>query len=133
MFLTVSHCFSLYFQQHCSHVPQQHPTPRSELRGAFPTKPWTDVLSKADLLEEEFDAADSLAQQPTPPTHDGAEGALGVFRGAPGTVEAMAGAVQVAAMLPDAVRVSSMRGDGLDELQACILDMCEAAKEEAAV
>lgn len=85
-------------------------------------------MSKADLLEEEFDAADSLAHIPAPPTQAGpVEGALGVFHGAPGTDAALAGAVQVAAMLPHAVRVSSMRGDGLDALQECILDMCEAA------
>lgn len=90
-------------------------------------------MSKADLLEEEFDAAASLVQQPAPPAQTGpVDGALGVFRGAPGTESALAGAVQVAAMLPEAVRVSSMRGDGLGQLQACILDMCEAAKAEHA-
>lgn len=34
---------------------------RQHLRERFPTKLWLDVLSKADLLEEEFDAADVLA------------------------------------------------------------------------
>lgn len=34
---------------------------RQHLRERFPTKLWLDVLSKADLLEEEFGAADVLA------------------------------------------------------------------------
>lgn len=33
---------------------------RRSLRERFPGKLWLDVLSKADLLEEEFDAADDL-------------------------------------------------------------------------
>ena len=33
---------------------------RADLRRRFAGKPWIDVFSKADLLEEEFDAADDL-------------------------------------------------------------------------
>ena len=33
---------------------------RGELRRRFAGKPWLDVFSKADLLEEEFDAAEDL-------------------------------------------------------------------------
>ncbi|GAB4823843.1 hypothetical protein N2152v2_010889 [Parachlorella kessleri] len=48
---------------------------RHDLRERFPDKPWIDVLSKADMLEEEFDAADELAaqqgQHPAQPQHAG--------------------------------------------------------------
>ncbi len=33
---------------------------RQQLRARFPDKLWLDVLSKADLLEEELDAADAM-------------------------------------------------------------------------
>lgn len=43
-------------------LPAHSPLPfcREELKRRFPTKPWVDVLSKADLLEEEFDEADTV-------------------------------------------------------------------------
>ncbi|KAK9816846.1 hypothetical protein WJX72_006009 [[Myrmecia] bisecta] len=38
---------------------------RAYLKARFPDKPWIDVLSKADMLEEEFDAANQLTAKRT--------------------------------------------------------------------
>ena len=47
--------------------PNPHASPvlarREELKARFPDKPWVDVLSKADLLEEELFEADELLRR----------------------------------------------------------------------
>ena len=94
------------------------PTPpldcgREELRARFPGKPWVDVLSKADLLEEEFDEADRLAGEQC-----GAADAAQAQRG-------VSTAVQFAGALPRALRVSSTSGAGVDELKVAMLAMLD--------
>ena len=44
----------------CTDVQYLDGTRRAGLRRRFAGKPWLDVFSKADLLEEEFDAANDL-------------------------------------------------------------------------
>ncbi len=43
----------------CADAVAWHPR-RADMRRRFAGKPWLDVFSKADLLEEEFDAAEDL-------------------------------------------------------------------------
>lgn len=103
---------------------------REELRQRFPGKPWVDVLSKADLLEEELDAADQLL---------GAAGAAGTHTQQQQQVQQqqqgqqpasqqqppVSDAVQFAAALPAALRVSSTSGEGVDALKLAMLQMLE--------
>ena len=96
---------------------------REELRQRFAGKPWVDVLSKADLLEEELDAADQLLAAA------GAAGAPGQQQQQQGQQPAsqqqppVCDAVQFAAALPAALRVSSMSGEGVDALKLAMLQM----------
>ena len=85
---------------------------RDELRQRFPGKPWVDVLSKADLLQEEFDAADGLLEAASQQQHERQQVAVG-------------DAVQFAAALPTALRVSSSSGEGVDALKLAMLQMLE--------
>lgn len=103
---------------------------REELRQRFPGKPWVDVLSKADLLEEELDAADQLL---------GAAGAAGTHTQQQQQVQQqqqgqqpasqqqppVSDALQFAAALPAALRVSSTSGEGVDALKLAMLQMLE--------
>ncbi len=106
------------------------PCCREELKQRFPGKPWVDVLSKADLLQAEFDAADRLAeaaraagqqqaqqqeqeQQPQPPSPPQQQ------------QPSVSNAVQFAAALPAALRVSSTSGEGVDALKVAMLQMLE--------
>jgi hypothetical protein len=89
-------------------------TPRSELKARFEGKPWLDVLSKADLLEEEFDEADErLAER----AEAGGEGAGPIVCDAISFVEA----------LPHAQRVSAVVGCGIDGLKEAMLRMLKDA------
>lgn len=80
---------------------------RSDLKKKFPTKPWLDVFSKADLLEEEFDEVDER-----------------VGRGE-GEVGEVTDAIQFASALPTALRISSLTGYGIEELKSSMLEMLE--------
>lgn len=77
---------------------------RQELKQRFPDKPWIDVLSKADLLEDVWQQTKQQQQQ--------SEGCIGQQS----TVEVQT-AVEFAAALPWAVRVSSVTEDGFGRLQ----------------
>lgn len=48
---------------------------RQHLRARFPGKLWLDILSKADLLEEEFDEADSFLAAASAAAEDGGHAA----------------------------------------------------------
>lgn len=50
--------FVMDLTEECGCSVQQQWSIRSELVQRFPHKLWIDVFSKADVLEEEFDAAD---------------------------------------------------------------------------
>ncbi|KAL4425825.1 hypothetical protein ABPG75_009841 [Micractinium tetrahymenae] len=117
---------------------------REELKQRFLSKPWVDVLSKADLLEEEFDEADRLLasndpiqqQRAQPPAEQGAapiSHVAGRLADATGcdTIAAhqsqrqVSSAVQFAAVLPHALRVSSTSGAGVEQLKLAMLAMLE--------
>jgi nucleolar GTP-binding protein len=101
---------------------------RDELRARFPGKPWLDVLSKADLLEEEFDEADALAA-----VAGGAAGAPAFGRGK-SAGGADADAVAFAAAAHGALRVSSLTGGGIEGLKDAMLAcLAEAAAAGALV
>lgn len=101
---------------------------RQELRQRFPAKPWVDVLSKADLLEEEFDEADrqmaagQVAQQGQQHVETTAAGGS-----LPPLLpqQEVGSAVRYAAALPSALRVSSTRGEGVDALKEAMMQMLE--------
>lgn len=81
---------------------------RRELRERFPGKLWLDVFSKADLLDVEFSEADDRIAEQNCSTEESS------------TVE---NAVQFATSLSKALRVSSMSGDGVDELKEAMITM----------
>jgi tRNA U34 5-carboxymethylaminomethyl modifying GTPase MnmE/TrmE len=97
---------------------------RAELRARFPSKPWLDVFSKSDLLEDAFAAADALI------AGGGGGGAVGgeaaVAGGEPAT------AAEFAARLPGALRVSSVTEDGILGLQEAVLRMLAAEQRRIA-
>lgn len=87
---------------------------RGELKGRFEGKPWVDVFSKADLLTDMFEQAAELATSSTSAWKNDMVGS----------------AVEYAAMLEgEAHKVSSLTGDGIDELKVA---MIEAIKPVAA-
>lgn len=94
---------------------------REELRQRFPGKPWVDVLSKADLLEEELDEADRLLAQQQQQAAAAGQGQAPQQQ-QPHTAPS---AVQFAAALPGALRVSSMSGAGVGALKGAMLRMLE--------
>ena len=60
--------FVIDLTEECGCSVQQQWQVRSELLQRFPHKLWIDVLSKADLLEEEFNFADEAgAESPSSP------------------------------------------------------------------
>ena len=114
--------------------PLRPPPARSYLRSRFPTKPWLDVFSKEDLLEEELDEADALiaaAQRAQHGEMSGeAAGSSGGLAPAPDTEPGPGGvatAVAFAAALPRALRVSSLTGAGVEGLKGAMLCMLDAA------
>lgn len=90
-----------------------------------------DVLSKADLLEEEFDEADRLRaeqrQQQQAAQQQGGEASQGSAAGAEQSMhtQQVSSAAQFAAALPGALRVSSTSGEGVEELKGAMLRMLE--------
>jgi nucleolar GTP-binding protein len=86
---------------------------REELRERFQGKPWLDVLSKADLLEEEFDEADNRNKIND---NTNAENNNNVV---------INDAIDFAAAVPAAQRVSSLTGNGIDKLKESMLNMLE--------
>ncbi len=88
---------------------------RKELRERFEGKPWLDVLSKADLLEEEFGEADdrNIAKNSSNTNNENVE--VGVVNDA----------IDFAAAVPLAQRVSSLTGHGIDTLKESMLFMLE--------
>lgn len=84
---------------------------RAELKQRFPDKPWVDVLSKADLLQEVWDGAAAARHEQQ---HQQQQQGLGPAGEDGGGVQ---GAVQFAAALQDAVRVSSVTEEGFGQLQ----------------
>ena len=81
-----------------------------------------DVLSKTDLLEEEFDEADRQRAQHA--QQDGAAPPPQLQRQQEQQLD-VGSAVQFAAALPGALRVSSTSGAGIDELKGAMLQMLE--------
>lgn len=101
---------------------------RRELRARFPAKPWIDVLSKADLLQEVWQEVEQQRQ------HSNSSSESAATAGAAAAVDVQ-DAVQFAAAITDAVRVSSVTEQGLGELQERLVEMLqsdEAVKEAAA-
>jgi nucleolar GTP-binding protein len=96
----------------CGSTPAQQWAVRQELVGAFGGRgrPWVDVLSKADLVAGDLAAADGRAAAGGPP---------------PSTVET---AADLAAALPGAVRVCTLTGSGVEELQAAIVGALEGGR-----
>lgn len=92
---------------------------RQELKQRFPGKPWVDVLSKADLLEDVWQAAAAAAGaaglQPQPDQQPDQQ--QQVQAGQEEAVAEVQDAVQFAAALPHAVRVSSVTEAGFRQLQ----------------
>lgn len=91
---------------------------RTELKERFQGKPWLDVLSKADLLEEEFDEADDRNNN------------LNINNNSSDTtleknIIVVHNAIEFAAAVPTAQRVSSLTGNGIDILKESMLSMLE--------
>jgi hypothetical protein len=111
---------------------------RRELRARFPAKPWIDVLSKADLLQEVWQEVQQQQQQQH--SEVGSSSGSSSSSGENGGKSAAAAdddvqdAVQFAAALADAVRVSSVTEQGLGQLQEGLVHMLhsDAAASEAA-
>eukprot|EP00882_Tetradesmus_deserticola_P030021 GHRQ01033675.1.p1 GENE.GHRQ01033675.1~~GHRQ01033675.1.p1 ORF type:complete len:159 (+),score=91.91 GHRQ01033675.1:371-847(+) len=105
---------------------------RRELRARFPAKPWLDVLSKSDLLQDVWQLAEQQQQQPHP--NSSSSSGAGVLGGAAAAAADVQDAVQFAAALPGAVRVSSVTEQGLVQLQEGLVQMLQsdAATTEAA-
>lgn len=83
-------------------------TYRQELRARFLDKPWLDVLSKGDLLQEQFQQADDAASaSPQAILSSGHDTDVST-------------AVEWALAVPDALRVSSLTGEGVEELRAAL-------------
>jgi GTPase Era involved in 16S rRNA processing len=108
---------------------------RHELKQRFPDKPWVDVLSKADLLQDIWQEAGALQQQQQHKQQ--------VQQGwAADAVTDVQDAVQFAAALPSAVRVSSVTEAGFRQLQeelvvllkspAAVAQLAAAAAADAA-
>lgn len=85
---------------------------RAELKRRFPTKPWIDVLSKADMLGSEFKLADERLVKDAMNGNRQEE-----------VVDVVRSAVDFASSVPDAVRVSSLTGEGIDLLKDTMMRM----------
>jgi nucleolar GTP-binding protein len=104
---------------HCGTSPADQWRIRGELKGRFEGKSWVDVFSKADLLTDVFEQAAELAITTTWKKGNGNRNEREVCS-----------AVEYAAMLEgEAHKVSSLTGDGIDELKVA---MIEAIKPIAA-
>lgn len=103
---------------------------RQELKQRFPNKPWIDVLSKEDLLQDVWQEAAAIRQQHQQQQGGGQDGG-GDGGDVAGSVQT---AVQFAAALGDAVRVSSVTEEGFRQLQQelVVLLKSRAALEQSA-
>lgn len=81
---------------------------RDELKTRFPDKAWIDVFSKADILQEEFSEADEISDTP-------------VIADLISNKQMLAS--EFASLLRDAQRVSSLTGDGMEELKKRMVSM----------
>lgn len=86
---------------------------REELLQRFPTKPWVDVFSKADVLQEQLSRADVLLQE------GASESILREVVEHGRDLEA----AELACLIPQASRVSSLTGDGIDDLKEHMIAM----------
>jgi nucleolar GTP-binding protein len=109
---------------------------RQELKQRFPNKPWIDVLSKEDLLQDVWQEAAAIRQerqQQQQQQGGGKGGGEEIVNGgtAAGSVKT---AVEFAAALGDAVRVSSVTEEGFRQLQQelVVLLKSRAALEQLA-
>jgi GTPase Era involved in 16S rRNA processing len=100
---------------------------RQELKDRFPHKPWVDVLSKADLLEDVWQEAAAVQQQQE--QQEQQEQGRGDGEGIHDSEEVQT-AVQFAAALPEAVKVSSLTEEGFRQLQE---ELVVLLKSEVAV
>lgn len=108
---------------------------RQELKQRFPSKPWVDVLSKADLLQvvwQEVKQQQQQGQQQEQQHHSSHRDSSCSSSSSDGIVQH---AVQYAAALQQAVRVSSVTEQGLQQLQQQLVELLQspaAAAVEAA-
>ena len=86
---------------------------REELLQRFPNKPWVDVFSKADVLQEQLSRADVLLQE------GASERILREVVEHGRDLEA----AELACLIPQASRVSSLTGDGIDDLKEHMIAM----------
>ncbi|CAD7695087.1 unnamed protein product [Ostreobium quekettii] len=84
---------------------------RQEMKGRFENKIWLDVLSKADLLEDEFAEGDKMTQEAT-------------------SRDPCAGAAQMASCLPDAFRISTVSGRGIAEMKKGIVSALSRQEQQ---
>lgn len=103
--------FVIDLTEDCGTSLQDQWSIREQLRHKFSEKSWIDVFSKADLLADEFAAADSstAASSSAAETGDG-DGH-----------DTVVDAVDFVVKLQTAVRVSSLTEEGISGLQAAVL------------
>lgn len=106
-------------QSQAASPPPALDAPRAELKRRFPTKPWLDAFSKADLLEEELDEAAQRRAEAAAACGGG---------GGDLAAAAVADAVDFARVLPGALPVSSLTGEGVEGLKAAMVAMLEEAE-----
>ena len=97
---------------------------RQELRGKYGARiPWVDVLTKADLLREEYYGFDSEGGG----KGNGNQNKGGVAERSDAVDESLVvrSAEELFRALPKAVRVSTPEGLGLDELKEAVMEAME--------
>eukprot|EP00890_Picochlorum_soloecismus_P001598 jgi/Picsp_1/2439/NSC_05900-R1_nucleolar gtp-binding protein 1-like len=95
---------------------------RQELKERFPGKIWIDVFSKADLLLADFAAADKETAAMRSENENDAQGKLDAY-----IFNDELSSKDLACLIPDAKRVSSLTGDGIEELKADMLCMLDSS------
>ena len=106
-YLPTAVLFVVDLTEECGTTVKDQWSIRKELKAKFPSKPWLDVFSKCDLLEEELDAADQRLSQGEEAGPSGED------------------AIRYAMAFKDALRISSLTGEGIDELKTSMMDMLE--------
>lgn len=99
---------------------------REELRGKYGARiPWVDVLTKADLLEEEY----GIGEMGAGGERSGGGGGGVAERSSSASVEgerlSVRSAAELSAALPRAVKVSTPEKFGLDELKEVVMEAME--------
>ena len=92
---------------------------REELKAKFGDKGWIDVFSKADMLVKEFEKADEIVD---PTAHQKLVDDE--------TQRSELSAIDLARLIPGALRVSSLTGDGVDDLKECMLSMIASSSRK---